>query len=280
MIREMVSGLIYPVTRVLETMSPGIRILMYHRVRPVAAYDQLAVTPERFESQMRWLSQHHRVIGMDQALQELADGDNRSAVVVTFDDGYLGTLQYAWPIMKKYHIPATLFVTTNFCDGKAIHPRYQWDSGRVHLNWSEVKQLATEPGITIGSHTLSHPYLSRLDDVLARAEIVDSGRKITEQLGIPTEVFCYPSGDYGERELKYVREAGYRGAVTVSPGRNRDSVNLFALRRTEVNDRDSVRQLRCKLGGAYDPVHKLLDHRRRRRFRQLADAPGNQEIRN
>ncbi|MEJ2107797.1 MAG: polysaccharide deacetylase family protein [Acidiferrobacteraceae bacterium] len=280
MMRELLSGILYPLTRVVERVSPGIRILMYHRVYPMESYDQLVVHPDRFAAQMQWLNEHARVISLEEAVEELSTGVRKPGVVVTFDDGYRDNLEYALPVLTRLAIPATIFITTQFCDGTLVHPRYRDERERVHLNWAEVKEMEKHPEIAIGSHTCSHPHLQRLDDGTARREIAESRRQISSRIGKPVSLFCYPSGDYGERELEYVRDAGYRAAVTVSPGRNRETTDPYALRRTEISDKDSIAQLQKKLDGAYDPIHQILDHRRRRRFAQLArHATENREAR-
>lgn len=280
MMREFLSGILYPLTRVVERVSPGIRILMYHRVCPAESYDQLVVHPDRFAAQMQWLNEHARVIGLEEAVEELSTGVRKPGIVVTFDDGYRDNLEYALPILTRLATPATIFITTEFCDGTMVHPRYRDEPGRVHLNWAEVKEMAEHPEITIGSHTCSHPHLPRLDDGSARREITESRQRIALNIGKPVDLFCYPSGDYGVRELQYVKDAGYLAAVTVSPGKNRNTTDPYALRRTEISDKDSTTQLQKKLEGAYDPIHRVLDHRRRRRFAQLARyATGNREAR-
>jgi peptidoglycan/xylan/chitin deacetylase (PgdA/CDA1 family) len=240
-------------------------------VADLGRYDQLAVTPPRFEAQIALLAARWRVIGLGEAIAELADGPPRSpAAVITFDDGYRDNLVHALPVLRRHRLPATIFVTTRFADGAARHPRYPDEAGKLHLDWDEVAALAREPGITIGSHSLSHPYLSRVDDAAAEAEIAGSRRELAARLGREVEFFCYPSGDVGARELRLAAAAGYRAAVSVRPGGNRDLGERFALRRTEVTDRDGPRELALKLVGAYDAVHALLHLRRERAFRRAA----------
>jgi hypothetical protein len=84
------------------------------------------------------------------------------------------------------------------------------------------------------------------------------------------DFFCYPSGDFGDREVALVRAAGYRAAVSVAPGVNRSGTSPFALRRTEVTDRDERVDLDAKLTGAYDLAHGWLHLRRRREFEAAA----------
>ena len=251
-------------------LRPGVRILMYHRVRATSQFDQLSVHPDRFERQMAQLRGSGRVLSLDEALDTTQHGTIKEPVfAVTFDDGYLDNLQVALPILKAYAIPATIFVTVAFCDQSVRHARYQSEDGRLHLDWDEVRELAAQPGILIGSHTLTHPHLPRLSAIDAQREISESRLRIEAQIEHPVVHFCYPSGDLSGREARLVRGAGYRSAVTVAPGVNRKGTDPYLLHRTEVTDRDVSWAFALKLFGSYDGLHTLLH---RRRLRQLARA--------
>ena len=259
-----------PLTTVYGRIRPGIRILMYHRVDRLPYYDQLTISPELFEQHMAYLAAHQRVISLSQAVDELSSAEKiRPAVVVTFDDGYRDNLLHALPILERYKIPATIFVTTQFCDQTHRHPRYASTAQPLHVNWGEAIDLSRHHGITLGSHSVSHPYLSRLSDQQAEFEISGSRRLIQEKTGIAIDFFCYPSGDYCRRESGYAKQAGYLGAVTVAPGTNRKTTPLYELYRTEVTQNDSVTDLKHKLSGAFDPLHMLLHWRRRGAFARL-----------
>lgn len=255
-------------------LRPGIRMLMYHRVDRLPAYDQLTVSPERFAEQIGYLASRYRMLSLDQAVAELSGaGRVRPGVVVTFDDGYRDNLVHALPVLRRHRVPATIFVTTRFCDQDLNHPRYGAGSRHLHLTWEEVRELASEPGITVGSHTVTHPFLSRLDAQAATREIAGSRELIAERLGRAVDFFCYPSGEFTVREEQLVAAAGYRAAVSVAPGVNRTGTPRFALRRTEVTDRDGPRELALKLAGAYDPIHWLLHRRREQRFAAARAVP-------
>jgi peptidoglycan/xylan/chitin deacetylase (PgdA/CDA1 family) len=240
---------------------------MYHRVDRLPCYDQLTVSPERFEQHMAYLATHHRVISLTQALAELKSTEKmRCAVAVTFDDGYRDNLLYALPILERYKIPATIFITTQFCDQTFRHPRYADTVQPLHITWEEAKDLSRHNGITLGSHSVSHPYLPRLPNRQAEFEIGESRKLIQQKTGIAVDFFCYPSGDYGWRESGYAKHAGYLGAVTVAPGANRKTTPLYELRRTEVTQNDNIADLKAKLSGAFDPFHMFLHWQRRRAF--------------
>lgn len=267
--RRLLASALLPYAQLRNTFSPGLRILMYHRVARLAVYDQLTVSPERFDQQMQQLAAH-KVVSLDAGLQALRTGPLREPLfAVTFDDGYLDNLTEALPILERHRIPATIFVTTQFCDQALSHPRYG-DPGaqRLHLDWDEVRRLARTPGITIGSHTRTHPYLPTIGDAMAQQEIALSRTEIAEHLHAPVAYFCYPSGDLGPRERALVQQSGYVAAVSVAPGVNRQGADLYQLKRTEITDRDDEAQFRLKLAGAFDPIHHLLHARRTRRFAQ------------
>ncbi len=266
-VRSLLPYAFLPATYPAYRLRPAIRILMYHRVARLGRFDQLTVTPDRFDEQLATMASRCRVISLADAVTELELGAPRTpAVVVTFDDGYRDNLVNALPSLRRLGIPATIFVTARFTDGTLRHPRYPDEPGQLHLDWNDLGALSREPGISIGSHTLSHPHLTRLDDGAAAAEISDSRAEIAERIGRPVEFFCYPSGDLGERERRLVAAAGYRAAVSVRPGANHGLEDRFALRRTEVTDRDGARELALKLWGAFDPIHHVLHLRRERAF--------------
>ena len=94
-----------------------LRILTYHRLE----------SPQLFDAQMNYLAEHYEVVSM----QDLVDAYQRGkrlpprAVMVTFDDAYCDFAEEAWPILKRYHLPVTLFVPTAYPD----HPErlFWWD---------------------------------------------------------------------------------------------------------------------------------------------------------
>lgn len=273
-LRKLVALLCWPYAALHNLVSPGVRILMFHRVDRLAAYDQLTVSPERFRRQMQWLAAHCRVVPLSQALAEIDQGRVvRGTVVITFDDGYYDNYRYALPILHELGLPATVFVTTQFASGVAQHARYP-EAKRLHMNWDEVRDWLDVPGNEVGAHSRTHPYLSRLPRACCEAEIAGCMPDLA-QAGIPHNgVFCYPSGDVGAREADIVRASGYVAAVTVAPGANRAGADRYWLRRTEITDQDDGMSFFLKLSGAFDAMHGILHWRRRRQFARAAQQAG------
>lgn len=101
------------------------------------------------------------------------------------------------------------------------------------LNWEHVKEMR-RAGVSFGSHTVSHPILSRLSRDQMRVQIVDSCTDIHRHLGERPQVFAYPNGgkdDFNEVTKDLLQEAGYICAVTTIFGANSHGQDPFELRR-------------------------------------------------
>src|SRR4029453_8211435 len=115
------------------------------------------ISPERFAQQLRWLSRWRRVVSLEQTLQPKA---HRNLVAITFDDGYRDNLTVALPLLEKFQLPMTLFVTAGFV-------------GRdEYLSESELREISRHPLVTIGAHGLWHRHFNRLTRDDARFELI------------------------------------------------------------------------------------------------------------
>lgn len=114
-------------------------VLMYHRIA-TPKYDpwNLSVSPENFASQLAWLKENCQVITLEGLVEKPKNTllNNKPRVVITFDDGYSDNFDVAYPILNKYKLPATIFISTGFIGRKGL---YWWDDlVRVILETPEV----------------------------------------------------------------------------------------------------------------------------------------------
>ena len=86
------------------------------------------------------------------------------------------------------------------------------------MDWDELRSLADD-GIEIGSHTVSHPHLTRLDDATLRLELVDSRERVEDEIGRPCRFLAYPFGEEDGRVRRAARDAGYEAAFALRTGR-------------------------------------------------------------
>ncbi|CAN5242456.1 polysaccharide deacetylase family protein [soil metagenome] len=137
---------------------------------------------------------------------------------------------------------------------------YGIDTGKLCrelcMGWDELSTLAADPLVTIGSHTVSHPFLAKLSADAVRAEMAGANRRIAEKLGKEPQHFAYPVGDHGAagpRDYAIASELGYRTAVTTEPGVlfARHGGQLSALPRISVNGEfQRLRYLDVLMSGA------------------------------
>lgn len=118
-------GIVRALRSLHDRGQPSLTILAYHRVMPTDALESypfdpelISATPVQFELQMRYLRRHLNPVALSDVLAHLAGRTTLppAAVAVTFDDGFTDTYRYAFPILKRYSIPATLFLTTGNVD--------------------------------------------------------------------------------------------------------------------------------------------------------------------
>jgi peptidoglycan/xylan/chitin deacetylase (PgdA/CDA1 family) len=249
----------------------GLRILFYHRVAD--GRDELAVSPADFQRQMAYLAaESYRVVDVVEAVDLLDRGRLQPRTIgLSFDDGYLDIAEHALPILAGHGFRATVFVAPAVIDGSAWFDWYRQPPPL--LDWDDIEELDRDGTLRFEAHSLTHPNLLTLDDHVAQHEIASSKQELERRLGRPVEAFSYPSGLFGDRERALVASAGFRIAVSCEPGVNGPETDRLALRRRQIDGRDSLLDFRAKLGGGHDTPLPLRAAYRRRRYR-LSALPG------
>ena len=205
-----------------------IPILTYHNFTTEEG-SSYKINIVEFEKQMDYLATHnYSVISLSELLEGLRDNQlPPKPVVITIDDGYKSTYTLAYPILKKYNFPATLFLYTNFIEKSSFS-----------LTWKEIREM-TKNNIEIGSHTLSHcnllkykknenyeTYLARI-----RREIFLSKEILESKIGSKVKFFAYPYGVYSPIIKNMVILAGYEGILNANSMNNTLTVDPFSLNR-------------------------------------------------
>ncbi|CAN1518167.1 CDA1 Predicted xylanase/chitin deacetylase [Rhabdaerophilaceae bacterium] len=302
-------------------------ILTLHHVRlasdrEFAENRLLEISPSFLEALIRLLRDlDYDIIPIGQLKQRLdAAATSRRFAILTFDDGYRDTRDYALPILQSYQAPCVIYAVPGFADRstplwwcdledvvrardaididiggrRLVHPtktmieksagfrRLYWalrslpdldatalvaamaaDSridtigrvARICMDWHELRDVARDPLVTIGAHSLTHPRLKTLSDAEAQREIIASKTRLEEALGQPVHHIAYPVGDRtsaGMREFAFARAAGFETGVTTRPGVLVESHarHLTALPRLSVNGLfQKSSQMRALLSG-------------------------------
>lgn len=147
----------------------------------------------------------------------------QKSALITIDDGWVSAYQNAWPVLKKFNYPFTLFIYINYIG-----------TGGRSMTWDQLAEMR-DGGVDIEPHTYSHSDLKKpgalvdkttaaivAKDVAAlgvdgwlRKEVIGSKQMLEKQLGIKANVFAYPFGIYDAKVRELVKEAGYEAAFTV-----------------------------------------------------------------
>lgn len=167
----------------------SLRILQYHNVTPTFEWAGTWVTPRQFARHVREI----RRLGLP--VVDPRDWQSRlhePGVLWTFDDGFAGVYEYAFPILDRWGYRGWVFVVVS-----ALGQWNVWDAsfGRPirHLSPAELRALH-RAGWQIGSHSLTHPDLTQLSPPALRRELEESKARLEDLLGQEVEAFCYPFG--------------------------------------------------------------------------------------
>jgi len=217
-----------------ETVIP---ILDYHNFTTEES-SSYKINIVEFEKQMDYLSAHnYSVISLSELLAGLRDGQlPPKPIVITIDDGFKSTFTLAYPVLKKYNFPATLFLYTDFVEKNSYS-----------LTWEEIREM-TKNNIEVGSHTLSHCNLLKYkknenyETYLARVrrEIFLSKEILESKIGGKIKFFAYPYGAYSSIIKDLAIQAGYEGIVNANSINNTLGADLFSLNRQIIFGQSSL----------------------------------------
>jgi peptidoglycan/xylan/chitin deacetylase (PgdA/CDA1 family) len=208
-------------------------VLSYHNFSLDKSPNKMTVTQAAFEEQMKLLKEMgYRVITLDELLDflEFKGQIPKKSVVITIDDGWRSLYEIAFPILKKYGYPATLFIYTDLITGS---PKT--------LSWELIQEMARE-GLDIQGHTKSHRNLSTIDkketfqayfESIER-ELSESSRIIKAKMGKEIKYLAYPNGETNHLVIELVRKKGYAGAFTVKRGGNPAFVHDYRINRSMI----------------------------------------------
>ena len=186
-------------------------VLAWHKVERRHELGVTRISPRRFAKQIERLARAEwKTLGLDEVIA-CAIGGRVAApneLAITFDDGYRGLREHAFPVLEAHGFRATCFVITEYA-GKLN----RWDvayGGRrfAHLAWRDMRAWQGR-GIEFASHTATHPRLTRCSSDEVRGELERSRAAIARALDVETPAVSYPFGAAGEREERFAREAGY-----------------------------------------------------------------------
>ncbi len=243
-------------------------VLMYHSVGENDA--KLTVTPAVFRAQMEYLRDYRSIVSMQDILLFL-DGKKslpKNAVSVTIDDGYLDTYREAFPILKEFKIPFTLFLTTNLEELKPLKyfPRPTWD---------QLREMSAVGLMSVGLHGHNHLRIDEIagDSALLDKELKYSATLITKEIGKAPEVYAYAFGARDPRIPPYLKNIGLGAGFSITDGVLAPSHHHFALPRVQIDRTMSFRLFTFRTTGAVEIASHIKQNLRRWGLRLWKRSP-------
>src|SRR6266516_1542185 len=206
-------------------------IFCYHLLVDKVRYPGTEITPAAFEAQMKELKDRGITVISMQDLLAWKRGEKNippRCAIITFDDGYKSQYEVAWPIMKKYGYPFTMFIYTEGVRGGAL-------GGGGAITWEQLADMR-DNGVDIEAHSATHQDLREGHTITlaspggkktrtkltgpqyeqwVRNEVVGSKELLEQRLGIKVNCFAVPFGNYNEHVKELARNAGYEAMFTV-----------------------------------------------------------------
>jgi peptidoglycan/xylan/chitin deacetylase (PgdA/CDA1 family) len=211
----------------------GATVLIYHRFDE-DKYPSTNIDTARFREQLEYLKSHNYTVI---SLQELVDSLHHNSslparsVVITIDDGYRSVYEKAWPLLKEYGFPFTVFLYTKATENK------HWN----YLTWSQVAEMKAA-GVDFQDHGFAHEHMAFRPSGLnmtqyrdwIRADIELSNRLLSEKLGEKPRFFAVPYGEYNQILLDEIRSLGYEAILLQDPGSVSNETDSFAIPREPI----------------------------------------------
>lgn len=256
---------------------------------------------ELFESIVKWFLDHDfKFISADELYQIGIENKTfpSKTVIFTVDDGWKENKENLVAVANKYNIPVSIFINTDPIEkGNGYWVSYlkhsQQKLGTSHsvgsikkLPDAQRKEIVSQlvssielpreamtigelrsinnGNISLGAHTLSHPFLVNCTNEDSKNEICGSKEKLENWLGTKVDTFAYPFGSFGEREIEYVKSAGFKMAFsTIADYITKENIGaLYKLPRFEVIEHASLKENICRMTGVWDQAISKIKSRK------------------
>jgi len=236
--------------------------------------------PEIFERHIRYLSLRYNIIPLNKLITAIYEKDWSiipvKSLIITIDDGRKGNYELL-EIFKTYNIKPTLFLCSHIVNTnrhlwwqtgcsklenfkrlpydlmlKLLHDQVDYKPEKEYkerqvLNKSEIIDML--PYVDFGSHTKFHPILTTCTDKECKEEIKGSKDYLEKLLGKKIKHFCYPNGNYAEREIQYLKSCSYKSARTLDIGWNDLNTDPYRLKSLYIEDDASINMLSAQVSG-------------------------------
>lgn len=186
-------------------------ILQYHHVSDDTPYST-SITPKQFKKHIQWLKDNNfKVLSLPELVSTLKNNKEFKQinnVAITFDDANRSVCEIAWPVLKKYKLPFTLFIST-----EAVENNFQ-----SQCTWADLKEMHESGLMTPANH--SHRHLNMVSSPLLhdsnwtslmQNEVLKAQQLIEQRIGHTSMFFAYPFGEYNLALEQLISSLGFIG---------------------------------------------------------------------
>ena len=220
-------------------------ILMYHSIRD---NDDQSVSTQSFKKQMNLM----KTMGYQTIKFNELKGNNKKKFIITFDDAYENVFINAFPILRKLGFNAVCFIVAN-----KIGAYNDWDKNEFKkkklMNFEQISEWLIN-GFNIGSHTLDHVNLTKLNKNDKINQIINSKKDLNSKFNTDIDTFAFPFGSYDD-ETQSIINKYYDYAVTTKRSRFvKNKFNNKLLPRVPVSKYDSLFKFFLKIKTPYEDI--------------------------
>ncbi|MBW7989690.1 MAG: polysaccharide deacetylase family protein [Planctomycetes bacterium] len=246
---ELMCAALYAPLLFLMHKKPLHTVIYYHGVKK-------ADIPS-FSKQMAYLANKCSVVKLSKMKNMPSDKD-RILTAITFDDAFVSVLENAVPVLKKYKLPAAIFVPTGNLGKTPLWALKDGcsDAKEIVMTEQQIVEL-DKAGFEIFSHTISHPLLTEIEHDMLIYELKDSKQALERILSREVRAVSYPHGAYNSNVCEAAKEVGYKQAFTIQPFAVDESTDDMRIGRFVVSPKDGLLKFRLKVSGAYQVVQYL-----------------------
>ena len=271
------SGIPFLVREILQKNK--VTILCFHEMKPQVA-----------ERCFNYFKKNYNIISLNSFLLAYEKSERcklpKKSLIVTFDDGRKSNYKL-FPFLKKYNIPATIFLCSGIVN---TNKGFWWNHNHTDYSNEELKKMTDykknyllQMGgfyldnelkfrealskkeikemknlVDFQSHTISHPVLTKCTNNKCWDEIIGSKKGIELGFGMDIYAIAYPNGDYSQREIEFVKKAGYKCALTTDNGYIDISPNFFKLKRNSGGTGNNYYETIVKATGLYEFIKYFI----------------------
>ena len=229
-------------------------ILMYHSIGDNKAFS--TVREKNFRKQLQYLqAKKFKIIKLAELIQRLKTGEEvNNCICLTFDDGYEDNYKIAFPLIREYNFPITIFLATGLIG------KYFINSQGIKINTlkeEQIREMSDSGLVEFMPHTDQHCFLDSVSREEAISEINKSKETVKKITNCQADIFAYPKGRFSKKVARYLKENDWLGAVGVKEGLVDSQSDLFNLERNSIDSTTSFIQFRGKISSVINKYNSI-----------------------